>query len=505
MNQHLSRRLFLIQSAAFATSLYAAPKFQKDPFSLGVMSGDPSADGFVLWTRLAPDPVNGGGMDNNAVEVEWQVAEDEAMRKVVKKGKAPASPMLAHSVHVEVSGLKSQRPYWYRFKAGKEISAVGRAITAPKPGEQQARLKFAFASCQHWEAGWWTAYKHMLADNPDLVVHLGDYIYEGRIGTAGVRKHNSAEIVTISDYRNRHALYKTDAGMQAMHAHCPWIITWDDHEVDNNYAGDVPEDKQTRTDFLERRANAYQAYYEHMPLRLPAKPEGSKMQLYRRVGFGDLAEFSVLDTRQYRTDQPCGDGNKVPCAAVTDPAATILGDAQESWLTQNLSNSRARWNIIANQVLVARIDNRPGPEETLSMDQWSGYEVCRDRFMKYLHDRKPSNPIVITGDIHSNWVSDLKVNWKDENAPVVASEFTGTSISSGGDGVNERPTTKDVYRENPHLKMFNGQRGYVNITLDAAQCCADYRIMDYVTKPDAPVRTHSSWIVENGRPGVRKI
>jgi alkaline phosphatase D len=505
MNPHLTRRLFLIRSAAFATTLYAAPKFQKYPFSLGTMSGDPTSDGFVLWTRLAPDPVNGGGMDNAAVEVEWQVAEDESMRKVVRRGKATASPLLAHSVHVEIGGLKSARPYWYRFKAGGEVSRVARAMTAPKPGEPHSRLKFAFASCQHWEAGYWTAYKHMLAENPDLVVHLGDYIYEGRVGANGVRKHNGDEIKSLADYRNRHALYKTDPHLQAMHQHCPWIVTWDDHEVDNNYAGDIPEDKQTRTDFLERRANAYQAYYEHMPLRMPAKPEGSKMQLYRRVSFGDLAEFSVLDTRQYRTDQPCGDGSKPPCDGTYDPKGTILGALQEAWLKDSLDQSHAKWNIIANQVLMARIDLKPGPEEVVSMDQWSGYEVCRNRFLEFLRDRKPSNPIVITGDIHSNWVTDLKVDWKDEKSPVVASEFVGTSITSGGDGSEERPTTQDWYRENPHLKMYNSRRGYVTLTLDAVQCRADYRVMDYVTRPDAPVRAHSSWVVESGRTGVRKL
>ena len=503
----LSRRLFLIRSAAFAaTSLYAAvPRFLRYPFSLGVMSGDPSADGFVLWTRLAPDPLRGGGMDPGAaVEVEWQVAEDEAMRKVVRKGKAAAAPMLAHSIHVEVSGLKSQRLYWYRFKAGKEVSPIGRALTTPQPGKTPARLKFAFASCQHWEAGLWTAYRHMLADDPDLVVHLGDYIYEGKRDATGIRKHNSEEIVSLPAYRNRHALYKTDPAIQAMHHHCPWILTWDDHEVDNNYAGDIAEDTQTRAELLERRANAYQAYYEHMPLRLPARPEGSKMQLYRGIGFGDLAEFSVIDTRQYRTDQPCGDGLKAPCDATFDPQATILGQEQEAWLKSNLDQSRAKWNVVANQVMVARLDLKPGPDEALAMDQWSGYESCRARFMEFLRDRKPANPIVITGDIHSNWVNDLKVDWKNEHAPAVASEFVGTSISSGGDGSDERPTTADWYRENPHLKMFNGRRGYVNITLDASQCRADYRIVPYVTKPDAPIGTHSSWIVENGRPGVHK-
>lgn len=500
----ISRRFFLVRAAALASPIFAAPNFTKYPFSLGVMSGDPSPDGFVLWTRLAPDPLNGGGMGNAAVDVQWMVAEDEGMRRVVKRGKSIAAAQLGHSVHVEVTGLKSQRPYWYRFKAGKELSPIGRAITSPKAGEAQQNLRFAFASCQNWEAGLWTAYDHMLADNPDLVVHLGDYIYEGATKQTGVRKHNSAEIMSLSDYRNRHALYKSDPAIQKMHLHCPWILTWDDHEVDNNYANDVPEDNQPREAFLERRANAYQAYYEHMPLRIASLPHGSKAQMYRRIPFGDLAEFAVLDTRQYRTDQPCGDGRKAACPGVFDPKATIMGDVQEAWLKDTLSGSRARWNIVANQVVMARLDFKPGPEEELQMDQWSGYEVCRDRMMRYLAERKPTNPIVITGDIHSNWVSDLKVDWKDEKSPVVASEFIGTSISSAGDGVDERPETQAMYQENPHLKMFNGRRGYVMVSLNQDQCRADYRIVPYVSKPGAPVQTHSSWIVENNRRGVQK-
>ena len=242
---------------------------------------------------------------------------------------------------MEVSGLKPSRPYWYRFKVGKEESPVGRALTAPRPGEAPNALKFAMASCQHWEAGLWTAYDDMLAGKPDLVVHLGDYIYEGKPNPASVRQHNSAEIVSLADYRNRHALYKSDPKIQAMHHHCPWLLTWDDHEVDNNYAGDIPEDKQSREAFLERRANAYQAYYENMPLRLPQQPQGTKMQLYRRVNWGTMAQFTMLDTRQYRTDQPCNDGRKAPCPGTFDPAATLLGDTQETWLKQGLDKSPA--------------------------------------------------------------------------------------------------------------------------------------------------------------------
>ena len=241
-----------------------------------------------------------------------------------------------------------------------------------------------------------------------------------------------------------------------------------------------------------------------MPLRATSLPHGSSLQLYRSLTFGDLAQVAVLDTRQYRTDQPCGDGVRVDCQAAFDPKATIMGDKQEAWLKEILSTSKARWNIVANQVLMARIDMQPGTEEAYSMDKWSGYAVQQARMMQFLAERKPNNPIVITGDIHSNWVTDLKADWKNEKAPAVGTEFVGTSISSAGDGTDERPTTQACYRENPHLKMFNGRRGYVSVILDQKQCRADYRIVPYVSRRGAPIRTHSSWVVEDGRCGVQK-
>lgn len=507
----MNRRTFLIESGTLFSSLYsirvplfAAPKFLKDPFTLGVASVDPTASGIVLWTRLAPDPLNGGGMENAAVEVEWRIAEDEKLSKGVKKGKAVATPNLGHSVHVEVEGLRADRWYWYQFKAGNYTSPVGRTRTMPAAGAMVAKLHYAFASCQHWEAGWWTAYQHMAEEELDLVVHLGDYIYEGPERTNGVRKHTGPEITTLTHYRNRHALYKTDPMLQKVHRRFPWIVTWDDHELDNNYAGDVAEDQQTRAELLERRSNAYQAYYENMPLRVSSLPQGSAMQLYRALDFGALARFTVLDTRQYRTDQPCGDGNKAGCLEALDAKGTILGAAQRDWMFATLDKSPARWNVIAQQVLMARIDMKPGPEESLSMDQWSGYDADRNRVLEFLGKRKPANPIVITGDIHTNWVVDLKADWKNEKSAVVGTEFVGTSISSGGDGSDERPTTAAVYSENPHLKWFNARRGYVRCAVTPQEYKADYRIVPYVSKPGAPIATPTSWTVENGRTGVKK-
>jgi len=444
-------------------------------------------------------------MPNEAVSVEWRIAEDEAMKKVVRKGKHLASPNLGHSVHIEVEGLRPDRWYWYQFKAGKEVSPVGRTRTTPVASAMPEKLKYAFASCQHWETGHYTAYEHMAAENPDLVVHLGDYIYEGAPRPGNVRLHNSKEIASLSDYRNRHALYKTDKALQNMHARAPWIITWDDHEVDNNYAGDIPEDKQTRQEFLERRSNAYQAYYENMPLRAAATPKGSSMLLYRNIAWGRLANFTVLDTRQYRTDQPCGDGRKAPCPATFDPSATLLGAEQHAWMERQLAQSQSTWNILAQQVLMAKIDFQRGDGELMSMDQWSGYEACRKRVLQFLHERKIANPTVITGDIHSNWAADLKLNWSDEKSPTVGVELTGTSITSGGDGVDSMKGVEDVYAENPHLKWQGARRGYVSCLVTPQQTRADFRTVDFVTKPGAPLKTPRSFVTEAGRPGLKQV
>lgn len=511
----LPRRSFVIASASLAAAavwadrslgfLRQQPKFKSNPFTLGVASGDPKPDGFVLWTRLAPDPLNGGGMPEEAIEVSWQVAEDDRMGKVVAQGVTVATPAWAHAVHVELSGLKPSRPYWYQFKAGSETSPVGRTQTMPAAGSSPKSLKFAFASCNHFEDGYFTAFEHMLREELDLVVHLGDYIYEGGINEKKVRKHNSKEVKTLGEYRNRHALYKTDTALQGAHAAFPWIVTWDDHEFDNNCAGSHSEEKDVlRDDFLVRRAAAYKAYYEHMPLRRAALPNGPDMKLYRRLAYGNLAEFSVLDTRQYRTPQPCGDNNKPPCEDVYNPLGTLLGADQERWLLDGLAQSAARWNVMAQQVMMARVDRKPGEIVNYSMDQWPGYEVNRRRILRQLVERKVSNPIVLAGDIHTNWVNDLVVDFEAAESKTIATEFVGTSVTSGGDGKETRPDTEGVLAENPFVKFYNAERGYVSCEVTPERWRSDYRVVEYVTRTGAPRVTRASYVVESGKPGAQR-
>ncbi len=503
----MHRRAFLSLASLPAVALRAYPQVRRnsrlggDPFRLGVASGDPAPDGFVLWTRLALDPLNGGGMPDEPIDVRWQVAADENMRRPVRGGVAAADPRLGHSVHVEVSGLDPDRWYWYRFIAGGEESAVGRARTVPVSNARPDRLRFAFASCQHYETGYYTAYKHMADENPDLILHLGDYIYEGAANPR-VRAHRGGEIQSLADYRNRYALYRTDADLQRAHAVCPWLVTWDDHEVDNNYAAEISEEADVDVDaFLTRRAHAYQAYYEHMPLRAAQVPQGADMLLYRRSAYGQLVNFAILDTRQYRTDQPCGDRTKPLCEGVFDPAATLLGERQEKWLFAALERSPAAWNVLAQQVMMARADREPGGEVKISMDQWSGYDANRKRVLRFFEESNVANPVVLTGDIHTHWVNDLKVDFDDENSLAVASEFVGTSISSGGDGGPREDYAESIRRENPFVKLYNAQRGYVSCEVTPERWTSAYRVLDYVTRPGAPRKTLAEFVVENGRPG----
>jgi alkaline phosphatase D len=493
------RRQFLAALAAARLSpILAAPKFSVDPFQLGVCSGDPLPDGVVLWTRLL-----GEQLGNANHEVDYIVAEDEGLKKIVKKGRAVASPQFAHSVHADVRGLKPGRWYFYQFRSGGFETPVARTRTAPAPASNEA-LRFAFASCQHYETGYYTAYKHMAEEDLQLVVHLGDYIYEGGISENRPRKHTGPEIKSLSDYRNRHALYKSDEHLKLVHARFPWIITWDDHEVDNNYADDKEEHGAPRDGFLERRANAYQAYYEHMPLRETSLPHGSHLKLHRRFDFGNLARFHVLDTRQYRTDQPCGDGRKVQCEAALSDSATILGAEQYQWLTEGMKSGKQAWNILANQVLFSKIDAKPGEGAEYSMDQWSGYEMERRKLLRFMQEAKVPHPIVITGDIHSNWASDIKADFADPKSATIGSEFVGTSITSAGDGLELPAAEEGFKRDNPHLHFFLAKRGYVSCTVNDKQWRTDYRMVPYVTRPGAPLETKASFIVDAKKPGMQR-
>lgn len=508
------RRHFLAYVGALSSLPLLAKKlsatrniaFQSNPFTLGVASGDPDATSVVLWTRLAPQPlVAGGGMPNESVEVQWQVATDETMKTIVASGKQVAPAQFSHSVHVEVSGLQPDRWYWYRFRAGDAESPVGRTRTLPSPEAMPEKLKFAFTSCQHFEQGLFTAYEQMAKDEVDLVFHLGDYIYEYEAGRGGkVRTHIGNEIESLDDYRIRLSQYREDPLLHNMHAVCPWFVTWDDHEFDNNYAGAISEEPGIDpAAFLLRRANAYQAYYEMMPLRSVSVPNGPDMQLYRKASFGKLAEFLILDTRQYRSDQPNDDRKSPLNAAAWDKSQTMLGAKQRNWMMSGLNQSSANWNVLAQQVMMGLIlpgGNPAKPE--YSMDQWPGYTAERVDVMQFIKDQQIRNPVVLTGDIHSNWVNELRVDDTRADSPLVATEFVATSLSSGGNGKQFPPNLDRIYAANPGVKFHNAERGYVRCTVTKDTWKTDYMVVDEVTKPGGKTFERASFVVESGSPKV---
>jgi alkaline phosphatase D len=511
----LGRRQFLYSAGGFAglvlTSRFqpfaeaAQPSFATNPFTLGVASGDPTPDGVVLWTRLAPDPLaldGNGGMEPFKVPVHWIVAEDDRMRHIVRRGVTFADPSLAHSVHVEVDRLRSGRPYWYQFNVRGEWSPVGRTATSLPFWESPRRMKFAFSSCQHYETGFYTAYRHMADEDLDLVLFLGDYIYEDGVSPTLPRQHDGGEPLTLAAYRNRHALYKTDPNLQAAHASFPWVVVFDDHEVENNWAGIFDQNGTPPDQFLPRRATAFQAYYEHMPLRAASIPRGPDMQLYRRIRYGDLVQFNMLDTRQYRDDQACGDGTDIDCAEALDPNRTITGSAQEAWLLDGLDRSRARWNVLGQQVFMAQRDFEAGAPKRLSMDGWDGYAASRGRILGGATARHVSNLVALTGDVHANYVGELKADFDDPSSPTIGTEFVGTSITSGGDGTDFPTNGSVLLAENPHIKFVNTQRGYVVCEVTREHWRSEYRTVPFVTTPDAPISTRASFVVLDGVPGV---
>lgn len=511
----LTRRLFLASSAALAGLPFLAlgesaraqkVTFDSDPFTLGVASGDPDATGVVLWTRLAPKPLDpDGGMSPAAVRVTWEIAEDEGFTKGLKTGVVTASRLLGHAVHAEVSGLEPDRWYHYRFRAGDAVSPVGRTRTLPDPAATPERLRFAFASCQHYETGLYTAYEHMAKDDLDLVFHLGDYIYEGAGRPGGVRRHAGPKLFNVEDYRIRFSQYRSDPHLQRMHQLCPWFVTWDDHEFENNYAAEI---SQTRgmdpAEFLIHRSNAYQVYYAMMPLRRRSIPRGPDMQLYRSASFGRLAELMILDTRQYRSDQPNGDRASDLNEAALDPRNSLLGKTQREWLLGRLTASRGTWNVLAQQVMMGLVDRKAGEAHAYSMDQWPSAAHERMELIRFMQERKVANPVVLTGDIHSNWVNNLRVDDRKPELPIVATEFVGTSISSGGNGPAKPAGLDALLAENPCVQYHNRQRGYVRCELTPRNWRSDYIIVEDVEKPGGAVITGASFVVEAGRPGATR-
>jgi len=521
----VERRLLLLQGARLSAALagatlahgaHAGPTY---PFSLGVASGSPLPDSVILWTRILADPLDAAPPSPLALALRWEVAHDEAFRQIVARGSASALPELGHSVHVDVRGLQPERRYWYRFMHGNAVSPVGRTRTAPAAGARPQRLRMAVASCQHWEFGSYGAHRHIAASEPDLVLFLGDYIYEWgpyqlRHPARAVRSHES---FTLGDYRRRYAQYKSDPDLQAAHQAAPWIVTWDDHEVANDYAG--LRDERLALDFAARRAAAYQAFYEHMPLRLPnVRRDGfASMRLHQRYDWGQLARIHVLDDRYARSLQACakagrGGSNALyarDCKALRDPRRTMLGGEQEAWLDAGLTSSRAQWNVLAQQTLMAQSSSTPVRKEgdnRVWTDGWDGYPLARRRLLESLRASAARNPLVLGGDVHSFYACELRPDFikpVSRTNPVVATEFCGTSVTS-----NSRPQERTLAHvaNNPHMLYGRSdKRGYMLLELTPKQTVTRFMGLDDVREPGSKIATLASFSVSNGKAGPERM
>ncbi|MGH4027915.1 alkaline phosphatase D family protein [Actinomycetota bacterium Odt1-20B] len=525
--RHLGRRGFLTGTAAaaalaFATNLPTvgvaaaaeldARGIKADPFTLGVASGDPLPGSVILWTRLAPSPYEpGSGLPQQRVTVAWELAHDARFRRVVRRGTVTAHPEFNHAVHVEVDHLEAGRVYYFRFRAGKWVSETGRTRTAPAAGSRPAGLTLAAVSCQAYHDGYFTAYKHLAQDDVDVVFHLGDYLYEYAVNAVGGARnytdrtlpaHFNKETLTLEDYRLRYALYKSDPDLRAAHAAHPFAVTWDDHETENNYADETSENDDPPAEFLLRRASAYRAYWENQPLRRAQLPSGPDAQLYRRLVWGRLAQFDILDTRQYRSDQAYGDGAHIPGPESLDPARTITGATQERWLIDGWRRSRALWNVVPQQVTFSERKLDLNPVAKVSMDAWDGYVASRQRVLAGARSADVENLMVLTGDVHVGYAFDVKADFADPSSKVVGTEIVATSVASGKDGA-DKPANWDTYmKANPHLKFYNGRRGYVTVGLGRESARADFKTVSAVTTPGAPIVTAASFVTEAGNPGL---
>ena len=527
MTRQLTRRRLVTGAASAGLALVAAPALLRpvhaqswragDPFSLGVASGAPRPDGFVLWTRLAPEPLSAnpetpGGMSGGDVTIAYEIATDDAMRNVVRSGETAAEHGYAYSVHLDVAGLEPGRSYWYRFKSGDAVSPVGRAITLPAAGATLERMRFGFVSCSNYEHGYFSAYRHLTEENPEFVLFLGDYIYDTiEQNKPIVRRHSDGvEATTLPTYRNRYAQYRLDQDLQRLHARAPAIVTWDDHEVQNDYADQWSQWFVEPARFLLQRAAAYQAFYEHMPVRpILSHPDGPVMRVYDRFTFGDLIEISMIDGRQYRSREACygppakGGGHLETNASCPERLAagrTMMGFAQEAWLSTALAHTKAQWNMIAQDVLMAQLREKQNGTDAFWTDDWDGYPANRARLLKRIHDTKVTNPVVVGGDIHSFFANDLRLDFDDPASPVVATEFVGTSISSYPPPYEMIAQTLP---DNPHVHYFESRRrGYVSVDLERAHMQVRMRVVSDAHDPKADIATLKTFAVESGRPGV---
>jgi alkaline phosphatase D len=514
------------RAQAPAQPAVARPRWAGNPFALGVASGVPRDSSVVLWTRLAPVPVPGatqwasdnpGGLPDElarqAIEVRWELADDEAFARVVQRGSVLALPGRAHAVHVEVTGLPAERRFFYRFLSGDAVSPTGRTRTAPAVAATPARLRLALASCQHYEQGWYAAHREIAASDLDAVLFVGDYLYESSnplFRQAG-REHGSPVPKDLAGFRRRHALYRSDADLQAAHAAHPWLLTWDDHEVENDYANDASQFYTPPEVFLQQRAAAYQAYFEHMPLSPSRPPVGPALRVHDQVRWGQLADLWLLDNRQWRSVHACPDERRgggrsitVDCPALADPARSIWGAEQEAWLYRGLRDAQARssasWKLLGQGTLLAptRLPGTFGGKDTVWNEAWDGYPLARERLLKAVADAGVRNVVSLGGDVHFGAAANLRADLRDERSAPVMTEFVCSSVTSVGMLQGRMDT---IRANNPALvHARSDERGYVSIEVTPRAVTGTFRTTAFPVAKDARLATQATWVVAGGKP-----
>lgn len=505
-----SRRRFLWTSSA---ALGAAAVFrpgpllaaQAGPFRHGVASGDPLSDRVILWTRVSPaTPADG-------LDVDWTVARDPAMRQVISRGRARTGAAIDYTLKVDAEGLQPATTYYYRFSHSAGESPIGRTRTAPARG--QDRLRLAVVSCSNLPFGYFNSYARIAARaDLDLVLHLGDYIYEYRNGQYGDGARfdrvprPDREIVALEDYRTRHAHYKLDPDLQEAHRQHPWVVVWDDHELTNNTWRDGAENHdpdQGEGDWRARRDAAVQAFFEWMPIR---EPRGGRPRIYRSFRFGELADLMMLDTRLVGRDEQIPSRDQI--AQVEAANRSLLGSEQERWLFGELDRSgrdRTRWQLLGQQVMFA--PQTPPFTPAGNLDSWDGYRAARDRVFDAVERTRVPNFVVLTGDVHSSWSFDLPKRPFESYDPKtgrgsVGVELVGTSVTSPsniGAGPDGEQQLAQLRAARPHLQYVDGRyRGYVLLDVAAARLQAEYYAVPTISERAAGERLAASFVCDAG-------
>ena len=502
----LTRRQFLWTTAASTLALpfdVRAQHAEPSLFQHGVASGDPLADRVILWTRVTAPPTRSA---IGPIEVEWQIAADAPLTRVVRRGTAQALPDRDFTVKVDAAGLEPGRQYFYAFTAAGQRSPVGRTRTLPTGGV--ARVRLAVVSCANYPAGYFNPYHCIAArEELDAVVHLGDYIYEFANGVYGDGSgllripEPQRETVTLNDYRVRYATYRSDPDLQAVHAVHPFIVVWDDHELTNDaWSGGAANHNPGEGDWGTRQAAAYRAYLEWMPIR---ETPGGGIHLYRGFRFGELADLLMLDTRGLRDRQVARDD----VAGLADPGRTLLGAAQERWLFEQMRGSQragTAWRVLGQQIMFSRM-SFPGRPVPLP-DVWDGYQASRERVLEFLATEKMRDVAILAGDVHSSWAFDVPRNPWDgytarSGAGSLAVELITPAVSSPPLFADPeiRKGASALRFALPHLKYLEGEsRGYVLLEITGRQLQADWYHVPGVLERSAEETKAASYVCERG-------